>query len=131
MPGSVSRLRAVHTYWNSWAHPMATTFERLAAAAASRYGAITPALRSPALNRITGTPLACVQAEDVQRDMPGHHISHQRGAVERESGVLKHQWAMLPLRVRRLPRVALHVDLTILGQLADALVRPDEAKAVA
>ena len=43
-------------------------------------------------------------------------LYRQRGAVEREFGVLKHQWAMLPLRVRRLPRVRLHVDLTILGQ---------------
>ena len=61
-PGSVSRLRAVHTSWNSWAHPIAATCERPAAAAASRYGAITSALRSPALNRITGTPLACAQS---------------------------------------------------------------------
>ena len=30
---------------------------------------------------------------------------HQRGAVEREYGRLKHEWGMLPLRVRRLPRV--------------------------
>ena len=48
-------------------------------------------------------------------------LYRQRGAVEREFGVLKHQWAMLPLRVRRLPRVRLHVDLTILARLATAL----------
>ena len=42
---------------------------------------------------------------------------------ERGFGRLKHEWAMLPLRVRRLPRVALHVDLTILAQLADPLTR--------
>jgi Transposase DDE domain len=52
-------------------------------------------------------------------------LYHQRGAVEREFGVLKHQWAMLPLRVRRLPRVRLHVDLTILARLADAVTRVD------
>ena len=51
-------------------------------------------------------------------------LYHQRGAVEREFGHLKHEWAMLPLRVRRLPRVRLHVDLTILAQLASALIRP-------
>ena len=45
-------------------------------------------------------------------------LYHQRGAVEREFGRLKHEWAMLPLRVRRLTRVRLHVDLTILAQLA-------------
>jgi hypothetical protein len=57
-PGSVSRLRAVHTSWNSWAHPIATICGRPAAVAASRYGASTSALRSPAVNRITGMPLA-------------------------------------------------------------------------
>jgi hypothetical protein len=58
-------------------------------------------------------------------------LYHQRGAVERGFGVLKHEWAMLPLRVRHLDRVQLHVDLTILARLADALTRADEAKAVA
>jgi transposase, IS5 family len=48
-------------------------------------------------------------------------LYHQRGAVEREFGRLKHEWGMLPLRVRRLPRVRLHVDLTILAKLAAAL----------
>ena len=61
-PGSVSRLRAVHTSWNSWAQPTAATCERPAAAAAARYGAITSALRSPAANRISGMPLACAQS---------------------------------------------------------------------
>jgi hypothetical protein len=50
-------------------------------------------------------------------------IYHTRSAVEREFGMLKHEWAMLPLRVRRLPRVQLHVDLTILARLASALAR--------
>jgi hypothetical protein len=49
-------------------------------------------------------------------------LYHQRGAVEREFGHLKHEWAMLPLRVRRVERVRLHVDLTILAQLASALL---------
>ena len=44
-----------------------------------------------------------------------------RAAVEREFGRLKHEWAMLPLRVRRIDRVALHMDLTILARLAVAL----------
>jgi hypothetical protein len=48
-------------------------------------------------------------------------LYRQRGSVEREFGVLKHQWAMLLLRVRRLPNVRLHVDLTILARLATAL----------
>ncbi len=44
-----------------------------------------------------------------------------RSGVEREFGRLKHEWAMLPLRVRRIERVRLHVDLTILSRLAVAL----------
>jgi hypothetical protein len=50
-------------------------------------------------------------------------LYHQRGAVEREFGRLKNEWSALPLRVRRLPRVRLHVDLTILAQLASALIK--------
>ena len=50
-----------------------------------------------------------------------------RAAVEREFGRLKHEWAMLPLRVRRIDRVSLHVHLTILARLASALT---DARAV-
>ena len=50
-------------------------------------------------------------------------IYRTRVAVERKFGVLKHEWGMLPLRVRRLPRVRLHVDLTILARLAGALTK--------
>jgi hypothetical protein len=44
-----------------------------------------------------------------------------RGAIEREFGRLKHEWAMLPLRVRGIERVRLHADLTILAKLGCAL----------
>jgi hypothetical protein len=47
----------------------------------------------------------------------------ERAAVEREFGRLKNDWALLPLRVRGLDRVALHADLTILAKLACALAR--------
>jgi hypothetical protein len=47
--------------------------------------------------------------------------------VEREFGRLKHEWALLPLRVRRRERVQLHADLTILARLACALA---DARAV-
>jgi transposase len=47
----------------------------------------------------------------------------QRTAVEREFGRLKNDCGLLPLRVRRLPRVTLHVNLTILAQLGNALTR--------
>jgi len=46
-----------------------------------------------------------------------------RGAVEREFARLKHEWAMLPLRVRGLDRVRLQTDLTILAKLTIALAR--------
>jgi hypothetical protein len=44
-------------------------------------------------------------------------------AVEREFGRLKHEWALLPLRVRGIERVRLHADLTILAKLSGALAR--------
>jgi hypothetical protein len=44
-------------------------------------------------------------------------------AVERQFGRLKKEWALVPLRVRGLDRVALHADLTILATLACALAR--------
>jgi hypothetical protein len=46
-----------------------------------------------------------------------------RGAVEREFGRLKREWAMLALRVRWLYRVRLHADLTLLARLTIALAR--------
>jgi transposase, IS5 family len=46
-----------------------------------------------------------------------------RGSVERAFGRLKHTWAMLPLRIRGLKKVKLHVDLTILTKLSCALIR--------
>ena len=46
-----------------------------------------------------------------------------RGAVEREFGRLKHEWSLLPLRVRGIERVRLHADLTILAKLGCALAR--------
>jgi hypothetical protein len=48
----------------------------------------------------------------------------RRASVEHEFGRLKHEWSLLPLRVRGLARVRLHPDLTILAKLACALARP-------
>ncbi len=45
-------------------------------------------------------------------------LYRSRGSVEREFGRLKHEWSLLPLRVRGLERVKLHADLTILAKLA-------------
>jgi len=47
----------------------------------------------------------------------------KRAAVEREFGRLKHEWSLLPLRVRGLDRVRLQADLTILAKLATTLSR--------
>jgi transposase len=48
-------------------------------------------------------------------------LYRQRGSVERENGRLKHEWGLLPLRLRRIERVRLHADLTILARLACVL----------
>ncbi len=50
-------------------------------------------------------------------------LYRSRGAVEREFGRLKHEGAMLPVRVRGLERVRLHADLTILAKLVCHLER--------
>jgi len=50
-------------------------------------------------------------------------LYRRRSAVEREFGRLKHEWGLLPLRVRGRDRVALHADLSILGKLATTLER--------
>jgi hypothetical protein len=46
----------------------------------------------------------------------------QRTSVERGFGRLKTDYALTPLRVRRVARVTLHASLTILAQLASALL---------
>ncbi|MFL6138369.1 MAG: transposase [Frankiaceae bacterium] len=49
-------------------------------------------------------------------------LYRSRGAVERCFGHLKTEWGFLPLRVRRLVRVRLHTDLTMLARLGSALL---------
>jgi transposase, IS5 family len=46
----------------------------------------------------------------------------QRTSVERGFGRLKNDYGLFPLRVRRIARVTLHASLTILAQLASALL---------
>jgi transposase, IS5 family len=46
-----------------------------------------------------------------------------RGSVERAFGRLKHEHGLAPLRVRRIERVRLHADLTIMAQLSCAVNR--------
>jgi hypothetical protein len=50
-------------------------------------------------------------------------LNTRRASVEGEFGRLKHQWSLLPLRVRGLERVRLHADLTLIAKLACALAR--------
>jgi Transposase DDE domain/Transposase domain (DUF772) len=54
-----------------------------------------------------------------------------RASVERAFGRLKNEWSLTPLRVRRIERVRLHANLTILSQVADALSRERAALALA
>jgi hypothetical protein len=58
-------------------------------------------------------------------------LYRSRGAVEREFGRLKHEWALLPLRVRGLERVRLHADLTVLAKLGSTLARARTAASLA
>lgn len=51
----------------------------------------------------------------------------QTVAIEREFGRIKTDWGLLPLRGPPTARVTLHVNLTILAQLADAAIRADVA----
>jgi hypothetical protein len=53
----------------------------------------------------------------------------KRGSVERQFGRLRHEWSLLPLRVRGRGRVQLHADLTILACLTSRLAQ-DGARAV-
>ena len=46
-----------------------------------------------------------------------------RASVEREFGLLKHNYGLAFLRVRGIERVRLHADLTMLGRLALALAK--------
>jgi hypothetical protein len=55
-------------------------------------------------------------------------LYRRRASVERGFGRLKNEWSLTPLRVRRLERVQLHADLTILSQLACSL---NEGRSVA
>ncbi len=48
-------------------------------------------------------------------------LYRRRASVERAFGRSKNEWGLAPLRVRRIERVRLHADLTILSQLASAL----------
>ena len=50
-------------------------------------------------------------------------LYRKRASVERAFGRLKNEWSLTPLRVRRIERVQLHADLTILSQLTSTLNR--------
>ena len=67
-----------------------------------------------------GRPFAPLIPRHTERS---RKLYSSRGAIEREFGRLKHEWALLPLRVRGIDRVRLHADLTILAKLAGALAR--------
>ena len=68
----------------------------------------------------------------VPRETPRwRKLYSRRAAVERQFGRLKNEWALLPLRVRGLDRVALHADLTILAKLSCALARTRAAPLLA
>jgi transposase len=61
--------------------------------------------------------------EETKARTTAHGLYKRRGAVEREFGRLKNEWALTPLRVRGVERVRLHANLTILAKLSCALAR--------
>jgi DDE family transposase len=50
-------------------------------------------------------------------------LYRRRASVERSFGRLKNEWSLAPLRVRRIERVRLHANLTILSQLTSVLTQ--------
>jgi hypothetical protein len=83
-------------------------------------GAVRRASASPASTWVKASRLHPLIPRESERSAK---LYRSRGAVEREFGRLKNEWAMAPLRVRRVERVRLHVDLTILAKLSCALAR--------
>jgi transposase, IS5 family len=68
----------------------------------------------------------------IPREMPRWKALYRgRASVERAFGRAKHEWALAPLRVRKIERVRLHADLTILSQLSSALLRSRDTVALA
>jgi DDE family transposase len=82
-----------------------------------RLSAPLPPAPYPTKERLSTSLAAC---RTQQRNTRTYY--RQRTAVERGFGRLKNDYGLLPLRVRRQPRVALHASLTILAQLASALL---------
>jgi Transposase DDE domain len=71
-----------------------------------------------------GTRARAAAARLIPRDSDRwRKLYRRRASVEREFGRLKHEWALLPLRVRGIERVQPHADLTILAKLSCALAR--------
>ncbi len=69
-----------------------------------------------------------IKADRLHSLIPGETLRWKglyrgRASVERAFGRLKNEWALAPLRVRRIERVRLHADLTILSQLSRALAK--------
>jgi hypothetical protein len=79
-------LRAVHTSWNSWAHPTATTCDRPAAAAESR--------REMSSTTCPATMSAAVTTAGPATLRPGHPPARPQGKRD----LLRHSVKLLPNR---------------------------------
>jgi DNA-binding transcriptional LysR family regulator len=80
---------------------------------------------------LVAQPAVSAQIRRLEREL-GESLFHrdprsvsltEAGEALLPHGRLKHEWALLPLRVRGIERVRLHADLTILARLACALAR--------
>jgi hypothetical protein len=89
-----------------------------------------PYISQPVVQPLPGTPPSRKHPH-VPRDSDNfRNLYRNRGAVEREFGMLKNHLGLLPLRVRGLERVQLHADLTMLARLSLALRRARETAEV-
>jgi hypothetical protein len=77
----------------------------------------------PIVQPLPGTPPSRKHPHVPRESDSFRSLYRNRGAVEREFGMLKNHYGLLPLRVRGLNRVQLHADPTMLARLSLALTR--------
>jgi Transposase DDE domain len=82
-----------------------------------------PFVAQPIVQPLSGTPPSRNHPHVPRESDRFRTLYRNRGAVEREFGMLKNHFGLLPLRVRGLDRVQLHADLTMLARLSQALGR--------
>jgi len=104
-------------------HPIVPIRKRKAATRRTVDKRGRPFVPQPVVSPLPGTPPSRKHPHVPRESESFRTLYRHRGAVEREFGRLKHDFGLLPLRVRGLQRVQLHADLTMLARLSQALSR--------